>query len=190
MKSSPRRSALTFLLFILVCIFTGRAYYPLSVLSAVFIHETGHMLTAKAVGIPLWDVRYTPFGIRMRFDISTAGTVSAVAVYLSGSLVSIICGAVTLHFTSPHSRAVFAFALISLTLGLINLMPVRGLDGGCILEHLLSAKLYPDTAYRAVKAVSDVFVFFFWFCALYVSLNEGINVSMITLSVYLILASL
>ena len=190
MKSSSRSSALTFLLFILVCIFTGRAYYPLSVIGAVFIHETGHMITAKLLKIPFLEVSITPFGICLRYDMSAVDTASAVAVYLSGSFVSTALGTVVLRYTSPYNKAIFAFALISLTLGLVNLMPVKGLDGGCAFECLLSARICPDTAYKVTKAVSDVFVFIFWFCTLYVSLTEGINISMITLSVYLILASL
>ncbi len=190
MRRTSHRSLFVFLLFICACIFTGRTYYPLSVICAVSLHEAGHLVTAKILKIPLFEVDFTPFGIRMRFDLATAVTSKAVAVYLSGSIVSIAVGALVLFYASPDNKAVFAFGLVSLTLGLVNLMPVRNLDGGCVAESLLSTQLYPDTAYRISKTLSNVFVFLFWFATVYINLTDGINVSMITLSVYLIFSSL
>lgn len=186
----PARSIFTFLLFICVCIFTDRTHYPLSVIFAVSIHEAGHLLAAKMLRVPLLRVCFTPFGIRIRFHLETVNTIKSVIVYLSGSIVSIVVGWLVLNYTSPYNKATFSFALVSLTLGLLNLMPIIRLDGGCVAESLLSLKLYPDTAYKITKIISDVFVFLFWFVTLYVSLTDGINVSMITLAVFLIFSSL
>ncbi len=181
---------LTFLLFICVCVFTDRTYYPLSVISAVLLHEAGHLLAAKILNIPLFGTDFTPFGIRLKFDLSTERISKEVWVYLSGPIVSIIAGTVVLIWASPYNKAVFTFALFSLTFGLVNLMPIKRLDGGCIAESILSTLTSPVMNFNITKAVSDVFVFLFWFCAVYVSLTDEINVSMIALAVYLIFSSL
>lgn len=184
------RSVFTFLLFIFVCIFTDRTHFPLSVIFAVTIHEAGHLLAAKILKVPLLRVCFTPFGIRIRFQLETVNAIKTFIVYLSGSIVSIVVGWFVLNYSSPYNKATFSFALVSLTLGLLNLMPVTRLDGGCVVESLLSIKLYPDTAYKITKAISDVFVFLFWFVSLYIGLTEDMNVSMLTLAVFLIFSSL
>ena len=190
MRHTTARSVFTFLLFISASVFAERIYYPLSVICAVSLHEAGHLIASKLLNIPLSGTDFTPFGIRLSFDLSTESVIKEVLVYLSGSLVSIIAGTAVLLTSSPHNKAVFSFALVSLTFGFVNLMPVKNLDGGCIAESILSAILSPDVGFRITKAVSDVFVFLFWFCTLYISLSDGINVLMIAMAGYLIFSSL
>ncbi len=125
---------------------------------AVLLHELGHALTAKRLGVEVMEITLWPLGgmailRNMPEDANTEGRIAA-----AGPAVNLVLGTLSLaiwylirgdadasmllqtHVTS--FAEVFSFsALCHLSLGLFNLIPAFPMDGGKILRaHLAKTR--------------------------------------------------
>ena len=113
----------------------------------MWIHEEGHLLAARLLGIPLRRGSGGAFGIRLTFDFSRQGYGREAAVHLAGPLAGIAAAALTAGIRED-------FAAVNAGLALVNLLPLEGFDGGGILRCLLLGRCGPSSAERAARAVS------------------------------------
>jgi Zn-dependent protease len=100
----------------------------------LFVHEMGHVLAAKWLGMPVSAPIFIPFvgaSITMKQHPRDAWTEARMAYGgpLAGGIGSWICWAVALQLDLPWLMAV---ASASFVLNLFNLIPVPPLDGGRI----------------------------------------------------------
>ena len=104
-----------------------------SILIAMVVHEAGHVVTARSLG-----VRVKRCGISWRgfYLVRESGTPLQNAVISSaGPLANLI--SIGSIFLLPYlGRPVITFALMSLLLGITNLLPLRNSDGHRILVLL------------------------------------------------------
>ena len=99
-----------------------------AVISAVLIHEAGHLLAMAAMGGRLIKLRFGPFGAVI--SCRGLGYGAELVCALTGPLFSILaayCGA---------KYGYLIFAGMSMLLGLFNLLPLTYLDGGRALSCL------------------------------------------------------
>ena len=82
------------------------------------------------------------------------------------------------------------FAMVSLTLSAVNLLPVKGLDGGVVTEHLLERLYIPEKAERISCILSGIFAVLLWLTALRIQLRVGTNISLLALSVCILMRTL
>lgn len=118
----------------------------LGFLWAAAIHELGHV-------IALFLLQKPPTGLTLHFmgasmEIPALGYGQAVLAYAAGPAASLLLGL--------YLRLFPVTGILSLCLGLFNLLPICGLDGSGILENLLCLRLSPDAAQRAARIVSVV----------------------------------
>ncbi len=135
---------------------TGRAVvfvlYTLSALS----HELGHSIVAGNLGYSLNRVTLMPFGAVVRGDISGLKCMDQLKIALAGPLVNLAVGLATVAswWLFP---VLYAFTDIlaeaNLSLFLINLLPVFPLDGGRVMQSLLSLKFKRKTADIVCKII-------------------------------------
>ena len=104
--------------------------------AALVIHELGHLLAAKILGIPLVRFRLNPMGGVMTFDFSRSAYEREAAVHFSGPAAGLISGVIGWRILQDPF-----FTGISVVLACVNLLPIRGLDGGGILRCVLSQNL-------------------------------------------------
>ena len=105
------------------------------------LHELGHILTAAALGQRLLSVDMRGTGILMIPEKKAAAPFShGLAVLLSGPAVNLLLWA----------AASGELAGTSLALGLYNLLPYSQLDGGAVLELLISGTSGERTARRVL----------------------------------------
>lgn len=154
----------------------------ISLIAALTIHEMGHLAAAKFFGIPLVRFRLNPTGGVMTFDFSHASYLRETAVHLGGPLAGILSAAVGWTLLRD-----FFFTGISVTLAVVNLLPIRGLDGGGVLRCLLNRFCFPDTAWRIGRICSVSGVMLLWAAVLWIELRVRVNLGLIAFAAVLLL---
>jgi len=128
----------------------------LTLLLVLGLHELGHALMAKRLGIRVHDITFWPLGGMARmgemperwwveFLIALAGPAVNFALAAPAALAILVMGwpfdllPPPLPFPDPAGFASFFLAL-NLALGLLNLLPAFPMDGGRVLRSLLARK--------------------------------------------------
>ncbi len=112
-------------------------------LLALFIHELGHLFTARGLGYRVRSLELWPFGAALTTDLG-AGSRSALPVLLAGPLCGLVAAAMSLLLLRllPGTASIMEpFFLLNLTLSAVNLLPAEPLDGGRALVSVLSRAL-------------------------------------------------
>lgn len=153
----------------------------ISALLAVFLHGIGHTVAAATVGIRFRRIKLTATGFRLITDQTFASYRAEAITALGGPLCNLLTAMISRMIT-PMTTTIF-FPL-SLYLGLLNLLPLRGFDGGTVLLCALCARhpplpsLLPRTAEYVLSALSAVVLFLLWVSAVYLLLRRGSALSL------------
>lgn len=142
------------------------------------LHELGHYITARALGLKLSALTVYPFGADMTLVPNVRSYRTDIAVHISGPTVNLMLGAAGYMLNFEE-----LFWVYNLALGAMNLLPVLGLDGGNALFALLSLVTDPDRAYGVLRAVTVVFSVILWVISVYVMLVLGGDPSMFFIAV-------
>lgn len=159
---------------------TGIAYC--SILSAA-MHECGHLAAALLLRLKVRELCFMPFGIRLllKQDLSLVKTGKKLLLLFAGSGINLL----TFAILTLANKGMSLFALTSLVTGIFNLLPVSTLDGGRILNELLSLKLAENTAQNISDAVSLFISFALLVLGAVAVAITGYNVSLIITAIYL-----
>jgi Zn-dependent protease len=125
------------------------------VYTCVVLHEFGHALTARRLGVPVQHIVLLPFGGMALLGRLPRSPREELLIVAAGPAVNFVIAGVALALlggwpadlsddTLPttHLRDILEFLLISnLVLGCFNLLPAFPMDGGRILRALLAFKL-------------------------------------------------
>ncbi len=168
-------------LFFALALFDGVAY-PLMLVLAVLIHEGGHILAARLVKAPLTSLSCGIHGFSLSFDFTSLSYPKECFILLSGSGAGLLSAAFAYGLTPAFAY----FSAASAVLALVNLLPIRGLDGGEALACLLNCFLLPDRAHGVCKIVSWAAAILFWLCVLWIQLRIHPNLSLLAASFYLL----
>ena len=165
-----------------VLLLADRSVLALMPPAAAACHELGHLLMMALLGIPVREIDITPLGAVIRTAPCTPGACRDAAVHLAGPAVNLLCaGLLLLPGCTP---AVQVFAASSLALALFNLLPIRGLDGGCVLASAL-AYLVPVHAQTLAGIASAAALGALWLTAGYLLLLCGGNLSLFVICLFL-----
>jgi Zn-dependent protease len=117
-------------------------------LGGVFVHECGHALAAKRIGVPVTDIVLNvffgmtrmapPTSPREELIIGCAGPLSNLAIALPLGAWIHLAGE---GFPSDPTRPLAAAFVVNAFLGVLNLAPAFPMDGGRMLRALLSIRL-------------------------------------------------
>ncbi len=151
---------------------------------AVALHELGHLIAAKMLGVCTRAFSLKPIGAALTFDFSAVSYSRELAVHAAGPTLGIISASVAYLLLGEAS---LRFAGISCVLSAINLLPITGLDGGGILRCALSLFLMPNTIEAACRAVSFVFLLLLWTGVLWIELRVGANLSLLAFVLFFML---
>lgn len=130
----------------------GVGLLPWGVLACV-LHELGHIAAAALWGGQVQGLSLTVVGaeLRISYDAQLAyGQDSLVA--LAGPGVNLLFGALAMGLGWKLA------AVVSLTIGAFNLLPIPPLDGGRVVYGLLAIRLDTDWAERLMTALSGCLV--------------------------------
>ncbi len=184
MKTFPRIKiqAPTAVFFILLAVLEGGLLSLIPFLAAL-CHEFGHLLTMMLFRVPVREIEITLFGAEIRITSSISSVFARIFIYFAGAAANIITGISTILIWCDSYYALF-FCACSLTLAAVNLIPIRTLDGGCILEAVVYS-LFPRYASVILDIISCISLVFLWLTAVYLMLCFGSNISLMLFCMYM-----
>ena len=151
----PVRISLFAILLLIAALWADFSVYTLGLFAAALVHEVGHLVCLKASGATVYGVTILPFGAVIRTDAERLPYRKEALVALSGPLAGLSAALLSgVLFLWLRDRATLFFAVTNLTLSLINLVPVRTLDGGRALEALAFSRLPYEKAECLTENVS------------------------------------
>jgi len=162
--------------------------YMLILFSCIFIHETGHVIFIKLNRLKILSIEILPLGINIvTNNIRLTAYKTDIIIALSGPCANIISAAVIfmiIKFNGYGSVLFFAF-LTNILYAVINLFPVKSLDGGKTIEIILKIILPENISHIVFSCISAVFLGILSIFALFVLMVTGYNFTLILLCCYL-----
>ena len=128
------RISYMFLLAVTLLLLTDRTGLMTASLHAIIIHESAHLLAIKILKINCDSVELMYSTLRINSDINTDNKKS-LAVILSGPMINFLLSPLAL----AENEYIKYLGISSLIVGVFNIIPAKGLDGGDALYHFLRA---------------------------------------------------
>ena len=155
------------------------AYLGLIFLS-VLLHEAGHLFVMALFGIGIERITVLPIGIDIKRRQKFISYPKEIILALAGIAVNLLVFFI-------FGKYEF-FAYTNLLYALVNLIPIKGLDGGCALEAFLLSVCDCNRADKILKTLSFIFLVLLWMAGVYILLILDGNISIFALSVFLFLS--
>lgn len=170
----------TFLL--LICMIATTPMQQLcACLAAATIHELGHIAASKLLGINLSHLKLDVLGARLTTRGKLCSYPALVALCIAGPAFNFICFCITLPLTDS-SAWIQEFCLSSLSLGLLNLIPIEGFDGGRIVHGLLSMLFPLQTVDRVCVVIGFFSLLCMWLLSVWLLLRTGTSLTLFVFS--------
>ena len=158
-------------------------------LFAVLLHEIGHLIVMKLNRIAPKSVKMSLGGVLIVGNAYCTAKES-ISVALAGPLVNIVFS-VVFYFSGVYfdSLLLAAFGVVQFLVGIINLLPIKGLDGGTVLRNLLE-RYYNGNVQLTVKLVSIGVSIGVLVLGIAVAVKNTSNPSLLLLGIYLIILNI
>ena len=151
-----------------------------------FSHQCGHLAAAKLMHIGLSGMRLGFLGARLDVEGRMLSFGEEWLLCAAGPAVSLLAVIAAAPFWSRSSAALI-FSCASFVLGLLNLLPIKGFDGGRMMACTLYARMEARRAELILHGMSFVFLFLLWSVAVYFLLRAGDGLSLFCFSLSLFL---
>ena len=172
----PFAPAGLFLLF-----FSWESVARTAVICSVLVHEAAHLAAMKLFRGRVERVRITAFGISLGFSPpKTYGEEAFTAA--AGPAASFAFAALGFFRGGAFGGQALSFSLF---LGLINLLPFEGFDGGRIIYAAASAAFGERTGEYVCHAFSYACLFAAWVLAVYIFFYSGVNFALLLFCAYI-----
>lgn len=136
-----------------------------AVFFTIFLHELGHALVARRLGIRTLDIQLTPMGGMSNLEKVPETAMHELYIALAGPVVSLSVALVLYLFIlatgrsldmnglfDPETNPFTSLMFVNLVLGLYNLLPIFPMDGGRALRSLLALRRsYPEATRIATR---------------------------------------
>lgn len=147
------------------------------VLLSVTIHETAHILMAMLFGLKTEKVIVTPIGeTAVIKGIEDIYILKKLLIVLAGPITSVLIGILTTDIISE----------INWVIGIFNLIPIYPLDGGRILQYILSYNIGVLRANRVTSRISCAISYIVFVCGMVQMILYYMNIGLLCLGIYLI----
>ncbi len=147
------------------------------------VHELGHIVCLLILGEKPQLIELSFYGIKLkRQNISELKSFGEIIIYASGPAANFALSA--LLFVCGNAYGIRTAAVISLCVGLFNLLPCQPLDGGNILRCFLGRRMGDERCGKICFCISCVTLAPMVAAGLTLLLKSG-NVTLIAVSLYL-----
>ena len=169
---------------------TDRTGLVLPTLFAVLMHEIGHLFAMWVSECAPKRIRLIPASVQITSPL-TKRYRNDIIIAVCGPLVNFI-----LFFTLYFNYMVYKkditlyYALLNLTIGLFNSLPVCGLDGGTVLKTIIAKRKGPDKAAICLKIITIITALLIITAAIILTINHKFNMSLFIIGIYLIVMTL
>lgn len=151
-------------------------------LIAAFLHELGHIIVARALGIRFQALSLTSFGAALTPRGAIGSYRNECFIALAGPAINFIFLFLLLPINRQSHPFLGFFALSSLFLGVLNLLPIQGFDGGRIFLCMLSRFVGFHLAKNLLSVSSFIILFLLWAFSIYLLLQVGASLSLFVFS--------
>ena len=167
---------------VLLWILTDPTHCAILTLLAVCIHEMGHVIAAKLAGVQLKGFFVDSLGARLTLGDAGLSYQKEILICSAGPVANVLSVLLIKCTGAAGSNASF-FLSVSLALALLNLLPIRGFDGGRTFYCLGALLTTPTLAEQVSSLLSFFSLFFLWCISIYLMLKTGADISLFLFSV-------
>ncbi len=181
-----------FFLFGLYYAFTGRILIFIIYTISAVSHELGHSIIASNNGYRLDKITLMPFGALISGQTDGMSAKDEFKIAIAGPLTSLAIGLffMSIWWIYPEIYALTDVVVeANIALAVINFLPVYPLDGGRILNAVLSTRIKKSTASKICKGIG-VAVSLILFALFIASIFYTLNVSLLFFSVFILFGAL
>ncbi len=176
-----------FMAVITLLLFTDKTGLCLPALIACGSHEAGHLLAMTITKKEVKSISLIPGNVNItkKFCAQKKGDTF---VLLAGSGTNfIIFVALLINYYFEENIFILNCALINLMLGVFNLLPVKGLDGGDLVFAAISRKSDLQKAEKVLRITSVLSLLIILFFGILSANEYGFNVTVIIVAIYIII---
>ena len=148
------------------------------VISALLLHELGHIIAIKLIGQKIWNVKLLPSAVVMGYS-SYNRFAGDIFVALAGVLANSVALFSAIILEQILSLELTYFVAANICIGGLNLLPFEGLDGGTVLNLVFKGKL------AIKKGITLAFLLIFTLGIMALFKKYGINLSAVAFAVYI-----
>ena len=170
--------------FMSAILYVASPSYFVALLLSVTIHELGHIITAKICRIPMSQFKLGIFGASLTPSELLYSYPKEILLCLGGPVFN-FASILIFYPIYGTSMTNSLFLLSSAALGILNMLPIVGFDGGRILSALLNIFLSPYIALKILKLISFTFIFTLWCFSVYLLLRTSSSLTMFVFSISL-----
>ena len=173
------------ILSVFALIFAESSIYSISVIFCAAVHELGHIAMIYFFGAGIREFRFLPFGaeIRMKREVNYS---SELIISLAGPLANFVLAAVMYILFLFFPNPVILFTVIcSIFLAVVNLVPVRGFDGGRMVRCIALSRLEYEKALKFIKISEQVSLIILSALSIAAIRAAAFNISLIIICLYL-----
>jgi stage IV sporulation protein FB len=150
------------------------------------IHELGHIIAFILSGRRIKIIKIEPFSFDIVEENQNQSYKKDIVMLLSGSfmnfLISLICFLLSLFF---YKNILNLISTESLSIGILNLLPISSLDGGKIMQIILEKKMELELAEKISFIISILFLIPLAVFGFFIFLRSKVNISLLALCIYL-----
>lgn len=164
--------------------------FILPTLFAVFVHEFGHLFMMWVTGETPKKIRLIPASVQIVSSLS-GGYKRDILVALSGPMVNFLFfGVFYYNYLCFGNKGTLMFSVLNLIIGVFNLLPVKGLDGGTIIYSIFSRLWSPYKALFWLRCITVILGVTGLVGAVILSFSGKVNVSLYIIALYLIITAI
>lgn len=155
--------------------------------AAATIHECGHLLMAKTLGISLHSLEVGPLGATIKTHDALISYTREWLLCAAGPAVNLISAVLTYMLFRRtvgfcEYGTAFNFFAVSLFLACLNLLPIEGFDGGRMLGSSICRRFGPVASAVAVNLGTIISLLILWGISVYLLLLHGSSLSLFVFS--------
>lgn len=179
-----------FMAVIILMLLFDKTGVVLPLLFAVSMHETGHLFMMYIRESAPKRIKLIPASVQITKSF-TANYKNDILISFSGPFVNILLFAVFYFNYKCHLNTTTLYiALLNLIIGVFNLLPVKGLDGGSIFYCVLCKYTNVNKAELILNFISFLGGLALLLAAVVLTLNGKVNISLYIMGVYLLLTTI
>lgn len=150
------------------------------------MHELGHIIAVKAKKCSIDRIKLGC--VNADIFLNGGNLTDKIIILFSGSMMNFFIAVIFKIMCSVYYDVnIFqTIYLQNLCIGILNLLPISTLDGGCIFLSLLNEKIDSIVALRVYNIVSFIFLIPLFCIGMWILITSEYNFSLILLVTYLI----
>ena len=159
----------------------------LAALLSIALHEFGHLAAARISGIQISEFKTSIYGARISASYELFSYKDEIFLCAMGPLMNFILALFLLPiYNATKNQFILNIIASSLFLGALNLLPIKGFDGGRIFLSLLNIFCPQEIASKIISALSFCVIFVLWSISVYLLIvaNAGLSAFVFSLSLF------